>query len=128
MSGKNYDIGYKRPPKATQWQKGRSGNPRGRATGQCNLKTELLEELGEVISIREGGTPKRVSKLRALIKAQTAKAVQGDTKATGLLLSTIIRVLDRQAPEEEPTDVAAEDRAIIESFLNRQSTIQGDAK
>ncbi len=117
----NNKIGYKRPPKATRWEKGQSGNPGGRAKGQRTLKSELSEELAETILIREGGTTKEVSKLRALLKAQTAKAVQGDSKATGLLLSTIIRVLDDSPETTEGPAVSDSDREIIEAFIKRHS-------
>ena len=40
-------IGYKRPPKATQFQKGQSGNPRGRPRGSKNLSTLISEALDE---------------------------------------------------------------------------------
>jgi hypothetical protein len=29
-TNRGYEIGYRKPPKATQFRKGRSGNPRGR--------------------------------------------------------------------------------------------------
>ena len=55
-------IGYKSPPRATRWKKGKSGNPRGRQKGTLNLKTELAAELGEIIQIKEGGAPRRITK------------------------------------------------------------------
>jgi hypothetical protein len=86
-----YDVGYRKPPKASRWRKGQSGNRRGRLKGTRNFKTELTEELGEIIDIKERGVARRITKQRALVKAMTAKAVQGDTRAANILINIIFR-------------------------------------
>lgn len=35
--GGNYEIGYKKPPKHTRWQKGQSGNKKGRPKKKLGL-------------------------------------------------------------------------------------------
>ena len=37
QSTTSYDVGYRRPPKANQFRKGRSGNPRGRKPSEENF-------------------------------------------------------------------------------------------
>src|SRR3974390_1438411 len=88
----NYKIGYGKPPKASQFKPGRSGNPEGRRKGSLNLVTDLSAELGEKITVREAGRPRRVSKQRALIKSLIAKALQGDVRASGVVLALYARV------------------------------------
>lgn len=117
----DYDIGYGKPPKHTQFRAGRSGNPKGRPKGRKNFQTELLEELHEVIAVREGGRRRNVSKQRALLKALTAKALQGDTKAAGLIANMVFRVLQQDEEQIEPAELSAEDRAILENYERRMT-------
>src|SRR5262245_66067928 len=88
-----YKIGYGKPPKHTQFKKGKSGNPRGRPRGSLNLSTDLAGELSEQITLREGGRSRRVSKQRALIKSLLAKALQGDVRATTAVLALYALVI-----------------------------------
>lgn len=115
--GKDYEVGYGKPPTHTRFEKGRSGNPRGRPKGARNLETDLAEELGERIRIREAGRERPVSKQRAMIKALVAKALKGDTRAAMALFAL--------APKPEKTKVAADaevgqtDLEILEEFLGQ---------
>jgi hypothetical protein len=87
------DVGYRRPPKATRFKPGQSGNPQGRPKGSANLATDLAAELNEQITVREGGQARRLTKQRALIKSLTARALQGDVRATTALLALYTRVI-----------------------------------
>ena len=116
----NYGVGYKKPPKHTRFRKGQSGNPKGRPSGAKNLKTELEEELHEMIVVREGDIRKSVSKQRAMLKSLTAKAVQGDTRAAALIVDMVYRLLHPNAPETmDEEDIGADDRTILETFEKR---------
>jgi len=114
-------VGYRHPPIASRFQKGRSGNPRGRPKGTRNLKTDLEAELGQRIHIRENDQALHVSKQRALIKTLTAKALKGDTRAATLVLNMVARLVDAAPPAEPTPSLAAEDRAILDDFLRRQA-------
>jgi hypothetical protein len=90
----NYEVGYAKPPKHTQFKPGQSGNRRGRPKGTKNLKTDLQEELGEKILIREGEHSRRVSKQRAVVKTLVTRTLKGDTRAGGQLITMMMRLLD----------------------------------
>ncbi len=111
-------VGYGRPPKATQFRKGKSGNPGGRPKGSLNLATDLAAELGEQITVREDGRPRRVSKQRALIKSLMAKALQGDVRATAALLALYARVIT-ETPEDQNDPIESDELQILRRFAPR---------
>ena len=115
----NYKVGYSKPPKAKQFKKGRSGNPKGRPKGSLNLATDLTAELSEQITVREDGRSRRVSKQRALIKSLLAKALQGDVRASAALLALYARVISEASPEDQNDPVDTEELQILRRFAPR---------
>jgi len=116
---KDYEVGFKKPPKHSQFKPGHSGNPKGKPKRARALKTELAEELQERIPLMEGGKRKKVSKQRAMIKALTAKAVQGDTKAANVIINMTYRLLSDQIDAPDIENLSAEDRDILKAFEER---------
>src|SRR5258708_29570729 len=115
---KRSEVGYRKPPKASEFKAGQSGNPRGRPKGSANLATDLSAELGEQITVREGGRPRRISKQRALIKSLMAKALQGDVRATTALLALYARVIT-EVPEDQDEPIHTEELQILRRFAPR---------
>jgi len=109
------DVGYRKPPEATRFKPGKSGNPKGRPKGTFSLATDLSAELGESITVREGGRPRRISKQRALIKSLMAKALQGDVRATTVLLALYARVIS-EPPEDESRPIEDDELLILRRF------------
>jgi hypothetical protein len=118
MSSDN-GVGYKKPPKKGQFQKGRSGNSAGRPKGSRNLKTDLEAELAETIHVSEGGMRKAISKQRALLKSLTAKGLQGDPRAANTVLSLVQKLVDQDDSAPAAEEVAAEDKAVLAEFEER---------
>jgi len=116
MSG--YKVGYGKPPKTRQFKKGKSGNPRGRPKGSLNLATDLTAELGEHITVREDGRPRKVSKQRALIKSLMAKALQGDVRAMTSLLALYARVIT-EPPLDDNQPIDTDELQVLRRFAPR---------
>lgn len=116
----NYEVGYGKPPVHTRFKPGRSGNPKGRPKGTKNLKTDLLEELSERITIREGDHTRKVSKQRALIKNFVARGLKGDVRLSTLLVSMMMRLLDTGEGVPEAEDALnGDEREILDAFKAR---------
>lgn len=114
-------TGYKRPPKASQFRSGKSGNPKGRPKGTRNLKTDLNALLRKRIVVREDGETRHVSRQEAMLLSLFSKAVRGDVKAANSLLAMVLK-LDppaKKADELETDAVSASDSEIIQKFLER---------
>lgn len=112
-------VGYGRPPVATQFKPGRSGNPSGRPKRVNGLKAELLDELGEVLRIREGDCELEVSKARAIAKSLVRAAVDGNMRATTALLAFFAKT--PSDADETTADVAApEDAEILDDYIGRE--------
>jgi hypothetical protein len=114
----HYKVGYGKPPKATQFKPGRSGNPRGRPKGSRNLATDLAAELGEQITVREDGHPRRITKQRALIKSLMAKALQGDVRASAAMLALYARVIT-EPPDNGDDEIEANELQMLRRFVPR---------
>jgi Family of unknown function (DUF5681) len=93
----SYEIGYRRPPAATRFKKGQSGNPKGRPKGSSNFLTILERELSELIVVSENGRRKTVSRLEAIGKRLVSDVLQGDRKA----LLTLFDILKRNGTFEK---------------------------
>jgi len=83
---KDYQVGYGKPPKHSQFKPGQSGNPTGRPRDSRNVKSVLIEVAQEEMVITENGESKVVSKQEALIRSLYAQALSGDKQAIRILL------------------------------------------
>ena len=85
------EVGYGKPPRATRFRKGQSGNPRGRPRGSRNFTSLLEEALAEPVAINENGRRRKASKLQVIVKQLVNKAAQGDHRSIQLLMAFMER-------------------------------------
>ena len=115
MSDKPYDVGYGKPPKASQFKPGQSGNPKGRPKGTKNLATDLQEEIEEKILISESGQQLKTTKQRAMLKTLMAKALKGDVRAADSVIKLIVGLLNMR---DNATDdhIEEDDLEILKAY------------
>jgi hypothetical protein len=120
MAGrKTSKVGYKQPPDANKFEKGKSGNPKGRPKGSKNFATRYQAELNAKIPVTENGKRKRVSKLDVIIKQQVTRGAAGDPKAVQQVLDRAVALEAREragAPAGNFTDA---DREVIQAVYAR---------
>jgi hypothetical protein len=92
--GEDFDVGYRRPPMTTRFTKGQSGNLAGRPRGR-HRETPYGAVLGQMVTIREGGTSRRVTAAEAFLLQLTKRALEGDGAAARASLSVIEQARER---------------------------------
>ena len=130
MPANNIDdvVCYKRPPKATQFRPGQTGNPKGRPKNVRNFKTDLRDELAELITVRENGQERRITKLRALVKALVAAAIKGDMRAANAIVTFSTKSLAGAEEATPAADATPDDQNIIDAFVERELKRRRTAK
>ena len=84
----SYEVGYGRPPKSTQWQKGQCGNPKRIRKKNPKPVVDMIDEFlsGGEIDIVENGISRRVSNFEAILLQLWIKAMAGKKRAANVLL------------------------------------------
>jgi len=98
-----YTIGYGKPPQWSKFQKGKSGNPKGRPKQTLDFKKIFVDELKSTMKITEDGQQKEVTKLEAATKFLVVRALKGDRTMLKLLLDTL-KTLPKDAFADDDID------------------------
>jgi hypothetical protein len=80
----DYEVGYRKPPKATRFPKGKSGNPGGRKKAKPidDIRTLVDGILDEEVQVRDGAQVRTVSSLEAVLQAYRITALKGNPKSS----------------------------------------------
>lgn len=128
-----YEVGYAKPPEATRFRPGQSGNPRGRPKGTKNrrpalheerMKEIILDEAYRTITVRDGERNVTVSMAQAIMRSLAVNAAKGQHRAQRLfaeLLSATER--ERVALQERFFNAALDYKIAWERELARRDAL-----
>ena len=99
-----YEVGYCKPPAASQFKPGECPNPGGRPRGSRNrlpkardrddLRSIIRKEADRLVSINDGGKKARIPMAKAVVRSLAVTAAKGNPRAQRIftqLLSTVER-------------------------------------
>jgi hypothetical protein len=107
-SGGEYKVGYGKPPKATRFPKGRSGNPSGRPKkpAQSIDLGLILEQIeNEEIIVVDNGKRKPMKKAEIQFRQLFTKAIKGDLKTARFLVNMAEEYFAPEASANWETEV-----------------------
>jgi hypothetical protein len=115
-----YEVGYKKPPVATRFKPGQSGNRKGRPKGAKGSSNLVDAALNQRVRVTKGGKSITISKREAMYEQQVNKAASGDPKAFKIIANfdqLIEAKRDADKPKQIP--VTDSDAEVIKSFADR---------
>ena len=101
--GETRKIGRGNPPKHTRFQKGVSGNKKGRPKGSKNLSTLVMEAARDQVTATIGGKLRRITKIQATAMQLATKAAGGDQASIARFLDWVDE-FEKRAAAAKPVE------------------------
>ena len=96
-------------------------SPKGRPKNSKNLKTLIRQALTAKISIREGSSNRRVSKIEGVVLRQLESALKGEDRAAMAVIKMAMQMGLLEDPPPEAVDaVTTSDEAILRQLMTIQ--------
>lgn len=127
----DYDVGYKKPPRHSQFKPGQSGNPKGRSKGAKGMKTLVRENLTARVKVRTAKGTRSVPHAEALLLKLMEMAQRGNLRAALTLLGWYSDAVPDAADTDaalSDTPITKTDEAILDELREFLLTDLGDAK
>lgn len=126
---KDYEVGYGRPPKKSQFQKGQSGNPSGRPKEPTTFIDSFNKVLSKDVKVIKDGKEERITGLAAVCQKYLNSILGGEYKFIKLFIDKIAKDVDIKKylyPDDEeeaagpPSEAVQEIKSIIKLALKEK--------
>jgi hypothetical protein len=124
-TARDYVVGYGKPPLHSRFQKGRSGNPKGRPRGRKNMSTLLSDALNGSVIVVESGRRKKITKREAIVTQLVNKSASADLKATQMVLAMLSDLESRADASADPAPFTEADQQVIQRIQARLRSEKG---
>jgi hypothetical protein len=118
----SFEVGYGKPPKANQFPKGRTGNPRGKRKGEENIISVFKRIVSKRVKIDDGEKVRTITLAEAVILKNYNAALQKNPFA----MSNMFRLAEASGEFVDRTDakqvgrpLLVPEKVTIEEFLAR---------
>jgi hypothetical protein len=122
-ASRDYAVGYGRPPLGSRFKPGMSGNAKGRPKGRKNLKTLIRQAMTAKISVQEGSSTRRVSKIVGVVLRQLQSALKGNDRAAMAVVKIAMQMGFLEEADSNPAEAAElspADEQILQELLSRR--------
>jgi hypothetical protein len=119
----DFEVGFKKPPKATQFKKGRSGNPRGRPKGSRNLATAFIAISREKMSVTERGRRLIMTKGDVILHRMINEAITGDVRARRDYFQIYKMFQAIEVPDEVTPDLSDREAELMQNFITQMQKL-----
>ena len=126
--------GYKNPPKAHQFKKGKSGNPKGRPRKKkqsssdpgLDLIASVHRELRKSVFVQENGKHLEITKLDAFSAQLVAQSVNGKPSQQKMLLSLLTLHKHEETEQRTLEQLQSYDEDLLNDLYDQLNSMNDD--
>ena len=116
----DYEVGYARPPRHSQFKAGNPGNPNGRRKRQSTLREIVLRDAARSVRIQVGDKIETVANIESIVRKLGQEARSGDQRAQRMYIDLVLRLSSADDAAVADDDLKAADMEIPDDDVVRR--------